>query len=125
MVVVRRGTGLAVSLNEDPPENSCRPAADVLFRSVAGLYGKNMLGVVMTGMGYDGYLGCEVVRDVGGTIFAQDEESSVVWGMPGIVVGSGLADRVLSLEDIAPTITRRVVERRPADAMAGGKDVRS
>jgi two-component system chemotaxis response regulator CheB len=103
-------------LNQDPPENSCRPAVDVLFRSVARAYGPNCLAVVLTGMGQDGLRGCEAIREAGGQILAQDEATSVVWGMPGYVARAGLADRVLPLSMIAPEIVRRV----QADRGGGG-----
>jgi two-component system chemotaxis response regulator CheB len=111
MVVAEEGRGKKrLMLNQDPPENSCRPAADVLFRSVAKTYGSNSLAVILTGMGQDGLRGCELVREAGGQILAQDEATSVVWGMPGYVARAGLADRVLPLSLIADEIMRRVKE---------------
>ena len=95
-------------LNQDPPENSCRPAVDPLFRSVVALYGARTLAVILTGMGQDGLRGCQHVRDAGGHILAQDEASSVVWGMPGFVVRGGLADKVVPLPEMAAEISRRV-----------------
>jgi two-component system, chemotaxis family, protein-glutamate methylesterase/glutaminase len=95
-------------LHQDPPENSCRPAVDVLFRSVAQAFGPNALVVILTGMGQDGLRGCEAIREAGGQIVAQDEATSVVWGMPGSVVRAGLADRVLPLSQIADDILCRV-----------------
>jgi len=91
-----------------PQENSCRPAVDVLFRSVAHVYKSHVLAVVLTGMGQDGLRGCEHIREVGGQIFAQDQASSVVWGMPGYVANAGLADRVLPLDRMGMEIVRRV-----------------
>jgi two-component system chemotaxis response regulator CheB len=79
---------------------------DVLFRSVAKVYGSGVLAVVLTGMGSDGMLGCRMIREQGGSVLAQDEASSTVWGMPGAVVGAGLAHRVLPLDVIAPEILR-------------------
>lgn len=111
MVARRHGTDVVLALNEDPPENSCRPAVDVLFRSVAAAYGSATLAVVMTGMGQDGLRGAEHVRDVGGRVLAQDEASSVVWGMPGFVAKAGLADAVLPLSEMAAEIDRRVAAR--------------
>lgn len=108
MVVARDGLQARVNLNQEPPENSCRPAVDVLFRSVARTYGGKALAVVLTGMGQDGLRGCECLREAGGQILAQDEASSVVWGMPGAVTKAGLADRVLPLSLIADEIVRRV-----------------
>jgi two-component system chemotaxis response regulator CheB len=107
MMVVRDGLQVRVLLHQDPPENSCRPAVDVLFRSVAKAFGPNALTVILTGMGQDGLRGCEAVREVGGQILAQDEVSSVVWGMPGYVARAGLADRVLPISLIADEIMRR------------------
>jgi two-component system chemotaxis response regulator CheB len=108
MVVVRDGAQARLLIHQDPPENSCRPAADVLLRSVARAFGGNSLAVILTGMGQDGLRGCEVVREAGGQVLAQDEATSVVWGMPGHVVRAGLADRVLPLSLIADEILRRV-----------------
>jgi len=108
MVLERHGTDVRVALNQAPPENSCRPAVDPLFRSVVTLYGARTLGVILTGMGQDGLRGCEGIREAGGTVLAQDEESSVVWGMPGFVTRAGLPDKVLPLSEMAAEITRRV-----------------
>lgn len=108
MTVQRDGTIVRVALNQDPPENSCRPAADVLFRSMAQVYGSGLLAVVMTGMGQDGLRGCEAVREAGGQIIVQDEASSVVWGMPGFVAKAGLADKILPLSGLAEEILQRV-----------------
>jgi two-component system chemotaxis response regulator CheB len=110
--------GLAtVRLTDDPPVHSCRPAVDVLFRSAAQVYGAAQLGIVMTGMGRDGTQGCEAIAELGAEVYAQDEATSVVWGMPGFVVGAGLAHRVLPLEEIAAAITERVARGR---ALTGG-----
>ncbi len=96
----------SLRLSQGPLENHCRPAVDVLFRSVAKVYGSGVLAVVLTGMGSDGMLGCRMIREQGGSVLAQDEASSTVWGMPGAVVGGGLAHRVLPLDVIAPEILR-------------------
>lgn len=103
-----------ITLNRNAPENSCRPAVDVLFRSVAQLYGSTALGVVLTGMGQDGLLGAQVLHAAGASIVVQDEATSVVWGMPGFVARAGLADEVLALEQIGPTLAART--RRGAGA---------
>lgn len=108
MIVVRDGTKVRLMLHQDPPENSCRPAADVLLRSVAKTFAANSLAVILTGMGQDGLRGCEAIQEAGGQILAQDEATSVVWGMPGYVARAGLADRVLPLSLIADEIVRRV-----------------
>jgi two-component system chemotaxis response regulator CheB len=85
---------------------------DVLFRSVAAAYGRGVLSVVMTGMGQDGLRGCEVIREKGGRALAQDEASSVVWGMPGQVALAGLAEKVLPLNQIAREIAQQVRSSR-------------
>ena len=111
-----------VSLNQDPPENFCRPAADVLFRSAAREYGPATLAVVLTGMGGDGTKGCELVRAVGGQVIVQDQKTSVIWGMPGSVVRAGLADEILPLDQIVPAVTRRVQVGRAARRDVGPPD---
>lgn len=117
MTVKRTAAGSRLELNQDAPENSCRPAVDVLFRSVAEVYGESVLGVVMTGMGSDGVHGAQRIRERGGEVIIQDEASSVVWGMPGLVHAAGQADAVYPLEQLSQEITRRVVESRsPAAA---------
>jgi two-component system chemotaxis response regulator CheB len=93
-------------LNQDAPENHCRPAVDVLFRSAAAVYGAGVLAVVLTGMGSDGMLGARQIREHGGSVLAQDEASSTVWGMPGAVCTAGLAHKVLPLNAIASEILR-------------------
>ena len=108
MTVHREEGVVRIQTNQQPPENSCRPAADVLFRSVAETYGGGVLGVVMTGMGQDGLRGSERIREAGGHVFAQDEATSVVWGMPGFVASAGLAEKILPLEHLGPEIVRKV-----------------
>ena len=114
MEVARVGADVCVHLHEGPKENSCRPAADVLFRSVAEVYGAHVLGVVLTGMGRDGLRGSEHITEAGGRLLAQDEASSVVWGMPGAVTQAGLADHVLPLGRIGHEIAERVMRSRTA-----------
>lgn len=94
-----------VEITNDPPERNCKPAADYLFRSVASLYGGKSLGVVLTGMGDDGALGSQAIKDTGGSIIAQDEASCIVYGMPKAVVDAGLADAVAPLDRIAQKMT--------------------
>lgn len=113
MVVRRTGVDVELMLNQEPHENSCRPAVDVLFRSVVEVYGPATLGVILTGMGQDGLQGCERIRQAGGQIIVQDEESSVVWGMPGQVFKAGLADKTLPLNQIASEVVSRIQKRRP------------
>jgi two-component system chemotaxis response regulator CheB len=107
MTVERGRDGLRIRLTNDPPVHSCRPAVDPLFLSVADAYGPASLGIILTGMGHDGYKGCERIRDAGGTVLVQDEASSVVWGMPGIVARAGIADRVVPLDGMASEIVKR------------------
>ncbi|MFC7528139.1 chemotaxis response regulator protein-glutamate methylesterase [Actinoplanes sp. GCM10030250] len=117
LVFHRRGTATLTQLSSAPQENSCRPAVDVMFRSVAALYGGSAFAAVLTGMGQDGRGGAKVLRDSGAEVLAQDEASSVVWGMPGAVVAAGLADEVLPLDRIAGALLNRVrVNRSPAVA---------
>jgi len=102
-----RGIGSStIHLNQEAPENHCRPAADRLFRSVAKTYGAGVLAVVLTGMGSDGLAGCRIVRQEGGMVLAQDQATSTVWGMPGSVAQAGLAHKILPLAAIAPEIVR-------------------
>lgn len=112
MIVTRRGPTPTLALTQEPPENSCRPAVDRMLRSVHEAYGGHVLAVILTGMGQDGMRGCQTLHDAGAAIFAQDEASSVVWGMPGFVARSGLAEKVLPLEQIGPEIVRRVLTGR-------------
>lgn len=112
MTIARNTTAVVLKLNQDPPENSCRPAVDVLFRSAAQVYGTGVLGVVMTGMGSDGARGAQHVRAAGGEILVQDEASSVVWGMPGAVVSAGAANKIIPLPEISQEIVRRVMSGR-------------
>ncbi len=114
MVVQQSRHGVSLNTNQDTPENSCRPAVDVLFRSVVEVYGSGTLGVVLTGMGKDGLQGCERIREAGGSVLVQDEETSVVWGMPGAVAQAGLADRILPLSQMITEIDATV--RRSRDA---------
>lgn len=108
LTVARGPSGLKLVLNQGPQENSCRPAADVLFRSVAATFGASSLAVVLTGMGQDGLVGAKLIREAGGQAVVQDELSSVVWGMPGYIAKAGLAQAVLPISDLGAEVTRRV-----------------
>jgi two-component system chemotaxis response regulator CheB len=110
--VRRRGTNVVAALTTAPPENSCRPAADVLFRTAAAVYGAGTLGLVLTGMGHDGQRGAEHIVERGGHVLAQDQASSVVWGMPGAVVGAGLADAVHPLAELPREVVTRIARSR-------------
>ena len=105
----RQGTEIVVVLGQEPPENYCRPSVDVLFRSVADVYGGGVLACVLTGMGRDGASGAARIRAVGGRVVVQDEASSVVWGMPGSVVAAGLANDIVPLDRIAETLRNAVI----------------
>ena len=108
MVVNQEGGVVRLRTHQGPKENFCRPSVDVLFRSVAAVYGPRVLGVVLTGMGRDGLQGCEALNKLGARIYVQDEASSVVWGMPGFVARAGLADKILPLDQIGAEIVRTV-----------------
>ena len=111
-LALRRKDGrVVIGLNQDPPENSCRPAADVLFRSVAEVYGPRAVGVIMTGMGQDGLKGLRTLKKEGAVVLAQDQATSVVWGMPSFVVHEGLADEVVSLGRMGSVIRAWVSKR--------------
>jgi two-component system, chemotaxis family, protein-glutamate methylesterase/glutaminase len=106
---VRKTEGSVVAtMDQGPPENSCRPAVDVLFRSVAEVYGNAAIEVMLTGMGTDGLRGTETLRGLGAYVIAQDERSSVVWGMPSAVVKSGLADATVDVTCVVPEILKQV-----------------
>jgi len=102
----RSDCSVIIGISQTPHENSCRPSADVMFRSLASAYGPRLLGLVMTGMGQDGKKGCEAIKAHGGTVVAQDEASSLVWGMPRAVVTAGLHDAVVPLSHVASIINR-------------------
>lgn len=112
-------TGQVVStLDQGTPENYCRPAVDVMMRSVVDTWGGNVLAVVLTGMGSDGARGCAEIAAAGGSLLVQDEATSVVWGMPGAVVAAGLSPSVLPLHQIGPAIVERVRAGRGASLPA-------
>lgn len=112
MRLARKGVHTVVKLDHGTPENSCRPAVDVLFRSAMEHYGPAVIAVVLTGMGQDGLRGATGLKEGGAAVIAQDEQTSVVWGMPGFVARAGIADRVLPLEQIVPGILEIVRTRR-------------
>ena len=112
MVMKRSPNGVMITLNQEPPVNFCRPAADPMLASLSEIYQRQLLTVVLTGMGSDGLAGARKVAAAGGTVIAQDEATSVVWGMPGAVVGAGLCAAVLPISDMAGYI---------AQASSGGR----
>ena len=111
-MIVKKGSmnNKIINLIDTPPVNSCRPSADVLFQSVAQVYGKRSITLIMTGMGSDGTDGVAVVRECGGISVVQDQKSSLIWGMPGAVVAANQADFVVPLEEIVPTILKVLYE---------------
>jgi len=108
MRVVREGHLVKIVLGDDPPINFCRPAVDPLFSSAASVWGASVLAVVLTGMGSDGRRGAADVVAAGGSVIAQDESTSVVWGMPRAVAQAGLCSAVLPLDQIAAKILRLI-----------------
>jgi two-component system chemotaxis response regulator CheB len=112
MIVKDLGGRVTMHLNQDPPENFCRPAVDVLFRSASKVYASRLLGVVLTGMGSDGMLGAQQISASGGQVIVQDEATSLIWGMPGAVVQAGLADKILPLEEVHNEISIRIARKK-------------
>jgi len=110
MTVESRGVQRVLRLNQDPPENFCRPAVDPMLRSVAAAVGSRALVVILTGMGADGAKGTEVIVNAGGTVIAQDEKSSVVWGMPGAAAAAGTCSAILPLGEMAGYINNFVLK---------------
>ena len=109
LVMRKNVTGsLVCGTNEGPTENGCRPAVDVLFRSAGSFIGESTLAVILTGMGEDGFRGLRTLKRQGAMGIAQDEESSVVWGMPGSAVSAGVVDKVVSLQEMAGVISMTV-----------------
>ena len=107
LVVEGHGPGKRVlKLLKTPPENFCRPAVDPMLRSLADSFGRRVLVAILTGMGYDGQKGAEKIVQAGGTVIAQDEASSVVWGMPGAVALAGLCSAVLPIGEIGAYLQR-------------------
>ena len=113
MVVEKSGSEVRLATNLEPPEEGCRPAVDVLFRSVADVYGANTLAVILTGMGKDGLAGSRQIIEKGGRLLAQDEASSVVWGMPGSVAKAGLPEKIVPLDQMGFEIVSRVKNTQP------------
>ncbi|MGE4281011.1 MAG: chemotaxis response regulator protein-glutamate methylesterase [Magnetospirillum sp.] len=111
MLVETRGADKVLKLTKDPPENFCRPAVDPMLRSISAAYGKRVLVAILTGMGSDGAKGGAVVVEAGGTVVAQDEASSVVWGMPGAAANAGICSAVLPLGEIAPWMIKLATRR--------------
>ena len=110
MLVEPRGANKVIRLNKESPENFCRPSVDPMLRSIAKAYGGRVLVVVLTGMGADGKKGAQTIVRNGGTVIAQDEKTSVVWGMPGAVATAGICSAVLPLDRIASYVMKSASE---------------
>jgi two-component system chemotaxis response regulator CheB len=104
MTVVKEDDQPVIRINQGPPENFCRPAVDPMLRSLVEVYGGRTLVVILTGMGQDGLRGCQSIVESGGVVLAQDEASSVVWGMPGAVATAGVCREVLPIDKIGPRL---------------------
>ena len=104
MKVVRVGDGVRLIVNQDPPENNCRPSVDYLFRSVSQVYKEKATGVIMTGMGNDGTLGLQLMKRMGAWVIAQDEASCVVFSMPREAIKTGIVDTVVGLDRLGEAI---------------------
>jgi two-component system chemotaxis response regulator CheB len=112
MLIVKKPEGATIRLTKDNPENFCRPSVDPMLRSLVDVYGGRILTVILTGMGQDGWKGGEAVVKAGGGVIAQDEASSVVWGMPGAVALAGICSDVLPLTEIAASVKQIAVRGR-------------
>jgi two-component system chemotaxis response regulator CheB len=113
MRVVRRDGIASIALEDGPAVNFCKPAVDELFSSAAEVWGARNFAVVLTGMGSDGARGASDIVAAGGTVIAQDEPTSVVWGMPGVVAQAGLCSAVLPIDEIGPRTVRLFLGARP------------
>jgi two-component system chemotaxis response regulator CheB len=108
MRVGRRDASVIIELDDGPLVNFCKPAVDPLFSSAANIWGSAILAVILTGMGSDGTRGAVAIAEAGGSVIAQDEASSVVWGMPGHAAHAGVCSAVLPLDEIAPKVMRLI-----------------
>lgn len=108
MLLESKGANVTIRLDDSPPINFCRPAVDPMMESLIPIYNSAILACILTGMGHDGRDGCAKVQAKGGTVIAQDERTSVVWGMPGAVALAGVCHKVLPLKDIGPTLSKLI-----------------
>ena len=108
-LVKKEDNTVRIHLDDGPAENFCKPSVDPMFRTAIDIYGNKTLGVILTGMGNDGLGGGKVLTEQGGRLIAQDEETSVVWGMPGAVAQAGLCSEVLPLDQIGPWVKKAVL----------------
>jgi two-component system chemotaxis response regulator CheB len=107
MLIRRKGDNAFIQLTQDQPVNSCRPSADPMFASISEAYGRNVIGVVLTGIGNDGAEGAKVIAHNGGSVFAQDRATSVVYGMPKTVAEAGVCEAILPIDDMAKKLIQR------------------
>jgi two-component system chemotaxis response regulator CheB len=104
MILRRVGSQIVIGLSDAPPENHSRPSVDVFLRSATAIYGSSLIAAILTGMLNDGANGVRAVKRAGGFVIAQDQATSVIWGMPRAAIETGAVDAILSLENIAPTL---------------------
>lgn len=107
-----------IKLNETPPVNYSRPSVDVLFESLATAYQEHILAVVMTGMGKDGLMGCQKIKEHSGLIYTQDQNTSTVWGMPGAVINAGLSHKTIALPEISGAILEAITPKKHLSSMS-------
>lgn len=105
MILEKNAGNTLIKLHDGPQVNFCKPAVDPLFETVSSIYGSAALGVILTGMGHDGAAGATLIADAGGSVIAQDEKSSVVWGMPGAAAAAGACAAILPLTEIGQKVT--------------------
>jgi two-component system chemotaxis response regulator CheB len=108
LVLEKQREGVKIKLNQDPPVNFVRPSIDVTMLSAAQIFGSNVIGVILTGMGKDGFEGAKKIKESGGKIIVQNEETSVVWGMPGSVARAGFADAILPISNISQELLKYI-----------------
>jgi two-component system chemotaxis response regulator CheB len=113
MKVARRDGTAAIALDDGPPMHYCKSAVDPLFTSAAEVWGAWNLALILTGMGTDGTEGAEAIAKSGGSVIAQDEATSVVWGMPGHATAASVCSEVLPIDQIAPKVVRLFLGARP------------
>jgi two-component system chemotaxis response regulator CheB len=111
MLLEAPGGNVRIVLDDGPPEHFCRPAIDPLFASAGQIWGAEVAGVILTGMGSDGTRGAAAIADAGGSVIAQDEATSAIWGMPGSAALAGVCASVLPLDQIAPKLRQMLAER--------------
>jgi two-component system chemotaxis response regulator CheB len=111
MLLREHGQTVRLVVNDQPPDKGCKPSVDILFRSAASVYGKGVIAIVLTGMGVDGTRGAAALKRAGAFVIVQDQETSVVWGMPGSVQGAGWSDAVLPLHRIPHAVIARIMQK--------------